>query len=202
MHELSRVRSVEKLKAKLVKEKESHASARARLVVLLAKAIKWQGEVIDKEEKLTWIANELNECARQLEASKEEEKRVLVENDAYKRELEATRCELEETIRDFEKTKRDTSVVIEKVTETIQIGYNMAMELSAVTEKVIETVQIGYNIAMESFKEEAKKKKLGKYYYKILNIPVTPIGSLTHTKMMKNPWEVKMRSRKEMKLLG
>lgn len=38
-------------------------------------------------------------------------------------------------------------------------------------------------MAKESFKEEAKKKKLGKYYYQILNILVTPPVSSTHTQM-------------------
>lgn len=55
--------------------------------------------------------------------------------------------------------------------------------MCAITKQLIESAQIGYNMAMEYFKEKAKKKKLGKYYYEILYILVTPLGSRTHTKM-------------------
>lgn len=40
MHELSRVRGIEKFKAKLEKEKQSHSFSRAKMAILLAKANK------------------------------------------------------------------------------------------------------------------------------------------------------------------
>lgn len=49
-------------------------------------------------------------------------------------------------------------------------------------EKFIQSLQIGYNLAMRSSKEKAKKN-LSKYYYKILNIPITPNYSSTQTQM-------------------
>lgn len=58
------MRGVDKLKAKLEKEKESHATSRSNMVMLLAKANKWEGKAISKDEKFTWVANKLNECLR------------------------------------------------------------------------------------------------------------------------------------------
>lgn len=41
------------------------------------------------------MSNELNEYVRQLEVAKEEEKRVIVENEVYKHVLEAVRYKLQ-----------------------------------------------------------------------------------------------------------
>lgn len=60
--------------------------------------------------------------------------RALAKSDVARHKLEYTRCVLE-------KTKHD---------------------LSGTIEQLKESTQIGYTIAMESFKEEAKKNKLGK----------------------------------------
>lgn len=38
-------------------------------------------------------------------------------------------------------------------------------------------------MAMDSFKEEIKKKRLGKYYYLILKIPIIPPGSHIYTQV-------------------
>lgn len=83
--------------------------------------------------------------------------------------------ELEKAMHEFEKLKHGFSVMIEQVIETILIDYNMAME---------------------PFKKQNTKRDLSKYYYKILNIPITPTWSPTQTKwMMENLRIVKMQTR-------
>lgn len=42
------------------------------------------------------------------------------------------------------------------------------------TKQLNSSIEIRYDLATESFKIEAKKKNLGKYYYHILNILITP----------------------------
>lgn len=44
---------MERLKHEIVIEKKIHVSNRAKSVVLLAKANKWKGKAIDKENKLS-----------------------------------------------------------------------------------------------------------------------------------------------------
>lgn len=55
--------------------------------------------------------------------------------------------------------------------------------LGVVSKHVIESVQIGYNLAMKSFMEEAKNRDFREYYYKILDIRITPTYSPTQTHM-------------------
>lgn len=52
------------MKHKLAQEKYSNASTRAKYVILLAKANKWEGKAIDKEEKLSKVIIKLNENSR------------------------------------------------------------------------------------------------------------------------------------------
>lgn len=72
--------------------------------------------------------------------------------------------------------------------------------LGIMTEKVTESVQIGNNLAMKSLKDEAKKRDLIEYYYKLLYIHITPTYSHTQTQMdnresKKNEEEVEVENR-------
>lgn len=128
----------------------------------VSKVTQWKKEAIYKEEKLAQATNELNDYLRNLKTSMEGERRALAMSDMFKQELEEIMHKLEEIKYEFEKIKDDICIIIEQL---------------------IKSTQIDYNMAMESFKEKAKKKKLGKYYYEILYILVTPLGSRTHTQM-------------------
>lgn len=55
----------------LVMEKVIHASTQAKYIVLLTKANKWEGEAINKEEKLSKAKNEMNDISRHFEKLRE-----------------------------------------------------------------------------------------------------------------------------------
>lgn len=71
LHRLNRDRRMESLKHKLSLEKDIHTSTRATSVVLLVNGDKWEGEAIDKEEKLTKAVAKLNENSRYFTELKE-----------------------------------------------------------------------------------------------------------------------------------
>lgn len=91
------------VKSELKREKESQDFTQSKLGLQLTKVMRWERVTVNKEEKLAWVANELNDYAKKLKASKEEGKRALNENEVSKHELEKTRCELEETIYELRK---------------------------------------------------------------------------------------------------
>lgn len=52
-------------------------------------------------------------------------------------------------------------------------------DLNTTNDHLKDSTKITCNMAMYAFKEKAVKKQLGKYYYEILNTPVTQPGSPT-----------------------
>lgn len=58
-------------------------------------------KAIEKEEKLAWVAKELNNYVKNLKASKEKDRRALVESDEIRHELKNTKHELEEIKHEF-----------------------------------------------------------------------------------------------------
>lgn len=87
--------------------------------VLLAKANKWKGKAIDKENKLACATNKLNENTKHFEVAKEEEEKLMAKKEGYKYELKDAMHKKEETMWEFEETKHDLCVVTEQVTKSI-----------------------------------------------------------------------------------
>lgn len=130
-------------------EKERNASTWAKNPVLLAKVNKWEGEAIDKKDKLFEAICELNDNLRNFEELEKAQRKFEVKVEAYRHELADV---IEKNSQDEEKMKYKLDVMIKQLSLSIKIRYNLTME---------------------SFKEETKKRGPGKYYYQILNIPAT-----------------------------
>lgn len=71
LHILVKTRGKGSLKHELAMEKDRHPLTWAKYIVLLAKANKLEGEVIDKEEKLSKDKDELNDILRNFKELKE-----------------------------------------------------------------------------------------------------------------------------------
>lgn len=87
LHGLNRVRGVDSLKYELIMEKKSHTSTWDKNIVLLAKAKKWEDEVIDNEEKRSKGIPELNENLMHFKELEETQRKDEAEVEAYRHEL-------------------------------------------------------------------------------------------------------------------
>lgn len=87
MYKLSRARDVEKLNNELKAEKENYASIWAKNAFILEKDNKWEGDAIDKGEKLPNVVRELNKNIRQIEVANERERKLMVKVKNYRHEL-------------------------------------------------------------------------------------------------------------------
>lgn len=78
---------------------------------------------------------------------------------------------MEKLKEDRRKAKADTKASNHRLTKIEDIS---KCKLDAIAEQLSISVEIGYGMAMDSFKKKAKKKGMGEYYYKILDMIVTP----------------------------
>lgn len=145
---LNMAHGLESLKWNLALEKESHNLTLSKYVLLLAKATKYEGEAIDKSEKLTKAVSELNDFAQCVDDLKEDKRKAEATLEASNRWVAKIDC------------------LVAKLEEA-------KGELDAIENQLTSSVDIGYRLAMESFKKETKKRDLGEYYYRILDIPIT-----------------------------
>lgn len=83
-------------------EKERNASTWAKNPVLLAKVNKWEGEAIDKKDKLFEAICELNDNLRNFEELEKAQRKFEVKVEAYRHELADV---IEKNSQDEEKMK-------------------------------------------------------------------------------------------------
>lgn len=94
-------RGMDSLKHELAQEKEKHALTCSKYLLLLSKAKKWEGKVIDKLKKLTKATFKLNAYMSHVVELEEAKEKVMVEIEARYRKVaelkeanENAKCEL------------------------------------------------------------------------------------------------------------